>query len=373
MNPARILVVDDEPGMVRVVERILGGRHQVLGLGSAREALAAMESFRPDLALLDIRLPEIDGFELTSRLKEINPDIDVILMTGSLSDPDQKLVQALRRDAFYFIQKPFDREVLNTLIERCLSLRRLEEDNRRHARHLEAELDSARAFQQGMLPPAEARVEGVQVACRYVPCSELGGDFYDYARAGRGKTALLVADVAGHGVSAAMLTGIVKSAFRSAAADGYEPLAVVQRTWDALQAFDHSHFVTLVAARVTPRERRLEIVNAGHPAPFLWTGPNPPVEIGSTGLIVSPALTDTVWDKKELPFEPGARLLFYTDGVPDVRSAAGSFGDERIRAAIRAHPGGGAALLDGLLHAVREFSGGRPQPDDLTLLTAGVG
>src|SRR4029450_5796041 len=208
MKPSRILVVDDEPGMLRAIERVLGGKHHVIGSGSSREAASIALDFRPELAILDIRMPELDGFELMARLKALQPDLDVILMTGSLEDQDEKLVRAIKGRAFYFIQKPFDREVLKTLVDRCLDLRWHRAENRRHVQRLEAELADARAFQQGLLPSPEALINGLEVHCRYTPCSELGGDLYDYAQAPDGRTALLIADVVGHGASAAIVTGI---------------------------------------------------------------------------------------------------------------------------------------------------------------------
>ncbi len=122
-KPSRILVVDDESGMLRAVERVLGATHRVVGIQSSVQAVALTAEFQPDLVILDVRMPEIDGFELMARLKSTHPAPDIILMTGSIDDMDQKLIRALRGRAFYFIQKPFDREVLLTLVERCLELR----------------------------------------------------------------------------------------------------------------------------------------------------------------------------------------------------------------------------------------------------------
>ena len=88
------------------------------------------DEFRPELAIVDIRMPDMDGFELMARLKGRFPALDVILMTGSVDDLDEKLVRAIRSPAFYFIQKPFDRDVLRTLVERCVELRWRREDHR---------------------------------------------------------------------------------------------------------------------------------------------------------------------------------------------------------------------------------------------------
>src|SRR4029453_8474193 len=95
------------------------------------------------------------GLELKTQLRARLPDLDVILMTGSVDDLDEKLVRALRSPAFYFIQKPFDRDVLWTLVERCLELRWRREEHQRHLERLETEMAEARAFQQTPPPAPE--------------------------------------------------------------------------------------------------------------------------------------------------------------------------------------------------------------------------
>jgi sigma-B regulation protein RsbU (phosphoserine phosphatase) len=371
-KPSRILVVDDEPGMLRAVERVLGDTHRVLGSRSSRDAVALASGFNPELAIVDIRMPEVDGFELMSRLKTRFPDLDIILMTGSVDDLDEKLVRAIRSPAFYFIQKPFDREVLKTLVGRCLELRWRREEHRRHVQQLEMQIAEARAFQQSLLPDAEATLNGSRIACRYTPCSSLGGDLYDYAPGDSGQTALLIADVSGHGVSAAMLTAIVKSAFHSSGVDGYEPLAVVQRVWNGLGTFSPERFVTLIAALIVPREGRLRYVNAGHPPGVLWGDRQPATWLASTGPLISPVLAQLKWEVETVAFEPNDRVLLYTDGVSEVLARSDDGADAEIVSAIERTRDGGPRLLDAMLEDVAHALGGRPQPDDLTLLTASL-
>src|SRR5688572_26628169 len=208
MSASRILVVDDDTGMLRAVERVLSASHKVIATTSSRDAVSLATALNPDLALIDIRMPELDGFELMTLLKSQLPELDIILMTGSVDDLDEKLARALRSPAFYFIQKPFDRDVLSALVERCLELRWRREQNRRNVERLEKEIAEARTFQQSLLPDPEKVANGLAICCRYNPCARLGGDLYDYAAIESGRTALLIADVSGHGVSAAMLTGV---------------------------------------------------------------------------------------------------------------------------------------------------------------------
>jgi sigma-B regulation protein RsbU (phosphoserine phosphatase) len=262
---------------------------------------------------------------------------------------------------------------LKTLVERCLELRSHRDANRRHLQRVEAELAAARAFQQGLLPAREATIGRLALQCRYVPCSELGGDLYDYAADGDGRVALLIADVSGHGVSAAMLTGIVKSAFRAAHVEGFEPDAVVHRISAGIGAFDHGRFVTLISALVAPAEGWLSYVNAGHPAGVLWNGHHRLERLESTGPLVSPALPGSVWQKAHVQIGADDQLLLYTDGVPEALTADGdTSGEGRLRAVIERHDAGGSELVDAILAEVAAHHRSHAHHDDFTLVTARI-
>ncbi len=370
-TPARILVVDDEPAMLRTVERILEVEHQVRGSSLPVEALEMAKSFHPDLAILDIRMADMDGFELMNALKQFDPAMRVILMTGSAYGTDDKLIRAIREKAFYYINKPFDRGVLRTLVDRCLELRSLEESNRRHVDHLESQLAEARAFQDTMLPKRQARLEGFEIHAAYRPCVELAGDFYDYASAGPGQVALLVADVVGHGASAAMLTAVVRSAFHASQAESYDPLAVVRRVSENIAAFEPDRIVTLLCVRISRPDERLLYVNAGHAGGLSASQDAEPAILTSTGPLLSAALPDLGWQRRELEWSAEHRLLLYTDGISEAADDQGEqFGEQRIRSLAARRPAHGEELLESVLAAVDDFTHGEPADDDQTLLTA---
>jgi len=250
LQGARILIVDDDPGILRAVSRILGRRHQVVTVASGEAALEEALRFDPDLAIVDIRLPAMNGFEVTRALKAARPGVDAILMTGNAEEPDETLIRAIDEGAFYFVQKPFDRRVLLTLVNRCLELRELREEREQFLRRVERELEEARQFQLSLLPPDRKELAGLSIAARYVACNELAGDIYDYVEVGDGSVALLIADVVGHGTSAAMMTSVVKSAFRAAHVEGFEPMAVIDRVKEGIRDFEPSRFVTMCCALV---------------------------------------------------------------------------------------------------------------------------
>lgn len=368
MSSWRILVVDDEPGILRSVERVLGRDYEVEASRSPREAIALAAEFKPALALLDIQMPEMDGFQLMDTLQVLDPELAVIFMTGSIHELDAKLVRAIRKNAFYFLQKPFDRGVLLSLVERCLEQKRLEYADRHHLRRLERELEEARVFQQAMLPARSAAIGGISVFAQYSPCFELAGDFFDYVAVPAGGAAILIADVSGHGASAAMLTGVVKSAFRSAASDMYEPVCVAQCVANAIASFAANRFITLICARVMGNS--LEFVNAGHPPGILARDGSVAGLLESTGPIISPAIVRAP-QKHTIQVRRGSdRLVLFTDALIEAESESGEYGLERLVHEVTAGAMDGDALSRKLLQSVQEFASGRPIADDLTLVIA---
>lgn len=365
---ARVLVVDDDQGILHVVTRLLGKRYQVTCVESGTAALEQARRERPDLALIDVRLPDLCGFDVTRALKTTHRDVDVILMTGNAEEPDENLVRAIDEGAFYFVQKPFDRRVLLTLVDRCVELRQLRGERERYLRRVERELEQARQFQLSLLPPPRFDVPGLSVAARYQACHELAGDFYDYVATDDGALALLIADVVGHGASAAMMTGLVKAAFRSAQADGFDPLAVVERVGEGLRDFDGSRFVTLCSARVDPKQGTLTYVNAGHPPPLARTRAFGATWLGPTGPLMSSVMCDMPFERATVHLAPGDSLLFYTDGVVEARGPKGMYGPERLSDLVMPGLLRGVDLLDRLLAEVAQFTGPAPHQDDITLV-----
>ncbi len=371
MSSFLIFVVDDEPAMLRSVTRILGD-FDVRGFASPLAALAQARELKPDLAIVDIRMAEMDGFELMNALKRQDQDLRVILMTGSAFDTDKKLIRAIREKAFFYINKPFERAVLRTLVDRCFELKTLEEANLRYLAHLESQLAEARTFQETMLPARRAELEGFAIDATYLPCTELAGDLYDYAAAGPARVALVIADVVGHGASAAMLTSLVKSAFRASFPD-YHPQAVVERVAETFASFEPGLFVTLLCARISAAEGRLEYVNAGHEGGMLALPGRPPTPLLTTGPLVSPVLRDLGWQLETVDWSRDSRLLLYTDGITETWGGGDGeqmFEVERLRAVVEAGGTTGGKLLAAIKDEIEKFAGGRPPADDMTLLTA---
>jgi phosphoserine phosphatase RsbU/P len=374
---ARILVVDDEAGMLRSMERILAPQHEVVAHRVPQEAVAAARGEDFDVAILDVRMPGMDGFDVMAALKTLQPELDVILMTGSVHEADARLIRAIRERAFFFLTKPFDRDVLLALVSRCLELRRANAENRLHVERLELELHAAQRFQTSLMPANHVRHGRVAIEARYLPWTQLGGDFYDCAPAGADGAVLLIVDVSGHGASAAMLTGMVKLAFRDALVQGDEPVDIVRRIAQSRPLFPEGQHLTTLCARIDPEAGRLDYVNAGHPPGLLVRASGELVRLETTAPLVHPVFERWECESRSVSFGPGDEALLYTDGVTECRRAGESdddpeaeqFGLERLEAALAER---GRDPIETILARLSTFQAGRPLEDDVAMILGRV-
>ena len=187
LDAAPILVVDDDPAMRRTITRILSHHYQVETAATTAAAVALMAEREFQVALVDVQLNEDrDGYSLCQQIIRSHPETDVILMTGSVTNPEEKLFRSLEEGAFYFLFKPFDRRVLRSLLERCLRLQSQRRSKELYAEELARDLEQARLFQQSLLPRQPMDHEGWRIEGRCVQCDALGGDFFQFDLAGAG-------------------------------------------------------------------------------------------------------------------------------------------------------------------------------------------
>ncbi len=364
-TPASILIVDDEPGIQRAAQRILERRHRITLAASGAEALEILAQKPHDLAIVDVRMPGMTGFEVLKNIKARHPDTEVIIMTGSVSNPEEKLVESLRERAFYFIRKPFEKAVLETLVERCLERQRLERENRAYTRTLEADLERSRAFQRLLLTSWFPRYAGLRGDVWYRPSERLGGDFYDFFTLGPAAVGVVLADVAGHGVMAALFTGMLKAEMRAVQEEWRDLRRLFRRVNDRLLPLTRNQFTTAVLAVLDFEAGTVSYASAGHPS-FLagdgtvWESTGPPLGI----------LAGCDYEVRSFPLGRWSRLLFYTDGITEAHGDGGTeFGEERLRAAFAAtakRPPGEA--VSAIVRNVEEFSKSPSLHDDATII-----
>jgi sigma-B regulation protein RsbU (phosphoserine phosphatase) len=374
----RILVVDDDPGMRHTLHRILAPAYEVETAMGEMAALARLELSFPGqgglggepgfaLALIDVRLADGDGYALCQAIREQYPQTDVILITGSLSEPDEKLYRSLEEGAFYFLFKPFDRRVLLALVERCLRLQRERVAKERFASTLAADLERARRFQQSLLPRQSIAASGWRLEGRLLSCDALGGDLY-LAHAGADGLVWAVSDVVGHGVSAAMYAGMLRSTLDAARRRSPEPRQLIGELLDGIDFFEAAKYATLFYGLLLP-DGGLRYINAGHP-PALWQHDGGIELLPATGFFLSTAFRSRPHVPGEIVMAAGDRLLVYTDGASEACGPAGEeLGVQGLTAALDGCRGLPLTdALDAMLDRVRLHCAGRPLDDDVTLL-----
>jgi serine phosphatase RsbU (regulator of sigma subunit) len=363
---ARVLVVDDDPGVLRAVRRILESSCEVTGFTTPAEALALAPACDPDLAILDIRMPGMDGFEVVERLKTQLPDLDVIFVTGSMTEPDANLVRAIRQGAFYYIQKPFDREVLQTLVDRCLELRQLRS-------FADRELDKLRRAQSRLLPQSAPEHPEYVLGFRYRPFFFATGDYYGFFPQPDGALAVFVGDSTGHGPSACMLMATMRTLLLTNGEIHGDPGKCLSSLTGMLHDLTPSDLFMSAVYLLLEKGGRVRWSAAGQHPPLRVNhgGEVCPADKGAVGLPLG-IEPDVRYESVAWDLNPGEKLLVFTDGMIEAANSQGKmFGLARMQKAITNSVQNSPnidGLLDSLVAFVRSYMEGSDFEDDFTLL-----
>ncbi len=241
---------------------------------------------------------------------------------------------------------------------------------------MKRDLEIAREIQAWLVPSAPPEIPGAEIAFASRPQNSVAGDYYDAffattAGADGGKLTLVIADVAGKSIPAALLMATLQASLRTIAGEGASLADLVMRLnrYACAHSLDGRRFTTAVLAEYEPATRRLSYVNAGHNAPILRraNGDMEKLDIGGVPLGIHSAAS---YETSTKDLQPGDALIFFTDGVVEAFDENGAeFGDERWLAAIRTLPEVTAAeSLQFLMTRVDAFVGVTRQSDDITCM-----
>jgi sigma-B regulation protein RsbU (phosphoserine phosphatase) len=251
------------------------------------------------------------------------------------------------------------------------------ENARNHKRNVEfarvqQDLDAARLIQRSLLPQELPSITGYSLCFRSVTCYEVGGDYLDIVEQPDGSLLIAVADVAGKGLASAIMATSFRSAFRAMAVTGMplDELATRMNQHHFQEGEEaQRRYVTAIFLRLHPEPGEVEVVNAGHNPGFLIEPNAAPHQFHAAGTPLG-LLPGIRYSVERHGFAPGARLLFYTDGLTEVFRGDEEFGPQRLMDHFSMCPAQKAdGILDALWVALDEFSEGGPQGDDMTALT----
>lgn len=369
-----ILIVDDTTNNLRLLSQMLDEHgYCVRAVTSGERALASVEATPPSLILLDIKMPEMNGFEVCQRLKSNPQTQDIPIIFISALDDVQDKLSAFTVGGVDYITKPFQLEEVLARVETHLALRRLQRQLQDANRKFEQELTLAGSLQASFFPSQPPPIPGWQITIKLKSARETSGDFYDILPLPDGRFALLVADVVDKGVAAALYMALSWSLLRTFA-DEYptEPQRVLaSANQRIISDTDATRFVSVFYAVLDPRKGTLTYANAGHNPPLLIRAANPQTvdKLVRTGMPLG-IFEDRTWETRSITLEQGDVLVMYTDGVTEAQNAAGDyFGMDRLLQSLQSQAGSSAKQLkERLIHDLEAFVGAAPQMDDIALI-----
>jgi sigma-B regulation protein RsbU (phosphoserine phosphatase) len=361
----RILASDDQPDVLEAIRLLLKGAGHQVDLADSPPSVLRQAQFKPfDVILMDMNYSRDttsgeEGLDLLEKLLQRDGGTPVIVMTawGSVD----LAVEAMRRGASDFVQKPWDNARLLATIEKQGS----RSAARRAAR---SELEIAQHVQQRLLPQQTLQLATISYAAKCLPASEVGGDYFDFLPLGSGQLGLLLADVSGKGIAAALLTANLQASFRSqldlAVRDPRALLQSVNKLFH--ESTPAEYYATAFFAEYSDSTRELRWVNCGHPAALIAhpDGSVEKLEATTLPLGVFPMISA---EERSVKLEPGAALVMYSDGVIEAGVDAGEeFGEDRLAAVVSLHRGDNAETL--IEHVVAAVNRHGTPSDDLTML-----
>ncbi|WP_371346599.1 PP2C family protein-serine/threonine phosphatase [Ancylobacter sp. IITR112] len=377
---AAILVVDDVAEnrdlLLRRLKRL--GFSHIDEAANGVEALAAIDQKPYDLVLLDIMMPELDGFGVLDRLRTDGRINDLPVIVVSALNEIEPVVRCIELGADDFIFKPFNPTLLRARVLATLEKKALRDRTRDELRRKQAELTEARTLQLALVPPPFAGPFGgrnLTIDVLLEPAKEVGGDLVDYFPLGEGRMVAIIGDVSDKGAGAALMMARTHSMFRALGtrpdagelfADPAQAAGLVN---DALARGNAScMFVTLLLAVLDAPAGTLTYVRAGHVPPYLRARDGTVTRLTAAGGPALGVMEEFPYRAATVPLGAGERLMVVTDGLTEAHDHAGAlYGEERVGdflAALGHEP----SPLPHLAAAVRAFEAGLPAFDDMAAL-----
>ncbi len=375
LSDCRVLIVDDAKTNLDILVEGLKADHKLSLAMNGETALQIAARTPPDLVLLDILMPGIDGYEVCRRLRQMPETAEVPIMFLSSLEEVQNKMRGFEAGANDYLTKPFE---MLEVKARVRSLLKAKAYNDEVKEQIAGELRIAREIQMGMLPHDFSGFEqtyGVEFGALLEPAREVGGDLYGVCAAAKDRMVLFLGDVSGKGIPASMFMVRAISLARLLAREIVEPERIIARLNDELAVDNPScMFVTFQCAVFEPGSGRITMANAGHCRPVLLRRNEPPcwavADLG-TAVGFEPGLE---FRRTELTLQNGDALVFYTDGVSEAFNPQEEcYGSERLLDDAGHFAGQSAPqITDGLLRKVRAFAAGAAQSDDIAILTLRV-
>jgi sigma-B regulation protein RsbU (phosphoserine phosphatase) len=373
LSDSRILIVDDVKTNVDILVQALRGEYKLSVALDGAAALRSVEKNPPDLVLLDIVMPGLDGYEVCRQLRASESTRELPVMFLSALEDVKNKTRGFEVGGNDYLTKPF--EVLEVQARvRSLLKAKAYADAVREA--MARDLRIAREIQMGILPAdlgAATKGTGLDVHAIIEPARAVGGDLYEVLRVSSHRVVVALGDVSGKGIPAALFMAVAVTVLRTLARQIAEPDEILRVLNDELaQQNPRGMFVTMQCLVFDLEHQRVSCAGAGHhQLAVLSPGRPPRLACPSSGRPAGLMLCNPI-ERETLSIEPGDTFVLFSDGVSEAMNPEEDFyGEERLLAALAATSGAPAAeIVTRLLDDVRTFTAGAKQSDDITILAA---
>ncbi len=313
-----VLVVDDDPVNLQVLENHLALRkYHVLKTRDGFEAINIIETdSRIDIVLLDIMMPRITGYDVAKKIRErfTHFELPVIMLTAR--DQVSDIVAGIEAGANDFLSKPFDVRELMVRVETLIMLKESVNESKKLA-NIEQELSIARAIQFSTMPENLPAVNGLDIAVRYIPMESVGGDFYSFQVPSDDMLGILLTDVSGHGVPAALIASMLKIVSNMLIKYADNPGTYLSEMNRILTGNMGNQFLTAVYVFIDVKSRVMLHANAGHePVLVFKRNNNTLIEDNPKGRIMGWLKDDNI-DQSVVALDPGDRIILFTDCITE--------------------------------------------------------
>jgi sigma-B regulation protein RsbU (phosphoserine phosphatase) len=331
LSESRILIVDDVPANIDVLVQALRGEYQLSVALDGQGALKTAAKLLPDLVLLDIVMPGLNGYEVCRQLRTSPQTREIpVMFLSSLEDVQDK-AKGFEAGGNDYLVKPF--EILEVKA-RVRSLLRAKAYADAVKEKIAYDLRIAREIQMGILPPdiaVVAKLAGFEAHAILEPAQEVGGDLYEVLRTPEGNLVAVMGDVSGKGIPAALFMAVTMTLIRALAPESRRPDEILRRVSDELASHNpRNMFVTLLCATYEVATGQLTYASAGHPAAVLVREGQArflPLEAD----LVAGIRRGLAVPSQSIQLQTDDLLVFYTDGVTEAFNAAGAlFGESHL-------------------------------------------
>jgi sigma-B regulation protein RsbU (phosphoserine phosphatase) len=375
----KILLVDDDAMILAGLKRQLRSHFRIETALSGEEALKVIDEKGPFAVVVsDYFMPGMNGIDFLCKVKTVDPDTVRMMLTGS-ADMSTAIQAVNEGSIFQFHPKPCPADTLGKAIKSGIDKYRATTDSQTEMKKVKMSLEQASRIQQTLMPKSDPNVDGYDIAGKSIWCDETSGDYYDFIHPGdwkQEKVGIVVADVIGHGISAALLMTTVRASIRERILSPGNGPAIVSHVNNSLvkDIEELNLFVTMFYSEIDLKQKRFRWVHAGHEPAIVYDAAKDSFEaLGGDGVPLG-IMDDWDYEEAEIGIESGQIILIGTDGIKEAYNSHGEyFGNDRLMTVIRDHAAKPAKdLLTEVFDALNRFRYPAERLDDETLVVVKV-